>query len=233
MTRPICALIVDDEPLVRERLETLLQAEGNIEVVESCGDGVAAVEAVARLQPDLLFLDVQMPEMDGFAVIKALEPAPLPTIVFITAYDNYALRAFEVHAVDYILKPIDPARFRTALARARERIGRRDATRFVVRLGSLVHFVRADDVDWIAAAGNYARLHAGGRRHVVRTTLKTLEARLDSDTFQRIHRSTIVNLNRVASIEPRFHGEYVVIMRDGTRLTSSRTLSPRLRARLR
>jgi two-component system LytT family response regulator len=244
--------IVDDEPLARERIRTLLAAEDAVDIVAECGDGEAAVKAVAGERPDLLFLDIQMPEMDGFEVLQALDPRRLPAVVFVTAYDEYALRAFEVHAVDYVLKPIDAERFRTAMARVRERLGRAPAparrlaallealraerrrpVRFVVRNGDRLAFVRADDIDWIEAAGNYTKLHAGGRAHLMRGTLKAVEQRLDPEIFVRIHRSLIVNLDRVASVEPYFHGEYVVIMKDGTRLTSSRSHSGRLRHRLR
>ena len=253
MSARLRTVVVDDEPLARERIRTLLAAEGSVDVVAECGDGAAAVDAVTRVRPDLLFLDIQMPEMDGFEVLQALDPDRLPAIVFVTAYDEYALRAFDVHAVDYVLKPIDADRFRTAVARARERLGRpplppdrrlaalldvlraerRGPVRFVVRNGDRLGFVRADEVDWIEAAANYTKLHTGTRVHLMRGTLKAVEGRLDPETFVRIHRSVIVNLDRIAAVEPYFHGEYVVIMKDGTRLTSSRSHSAGLRARLR
>lgn len=232
MTRRLRAVVVDDEPLARERIETLLAEAGDIEVVQACGDGARAVEAVRANQPDLLFLDIQMPEMDGFAVLEALSPVPLPTVVFVTAHDDHALRAFDMHAVDYILKPINPERFRTALARARQRVGR-EAMRFVVRQAGRLHLVRADEIDWIEAAGNYARLHVGGRAHLIRATIASLADRLDRATFLRIHRSTIVNLDRVTTVAPHAHGEYVVLMQDGARLTSSRSYSAGLRRQLR
>jgi two-component system LytT family response regulator len=252
MTGRIRAVVVDDEPLARERIRALLEAEPAVEVVAECGDGGAAINAVSRHRPDLLFLDIQMPEMDGFEVLEALDPDRLPAVVFVTAYDEYALRAFDVHAVDYVLKPIDPDRFRTAVARARGRMvrpegsdrgvaalldalraERRGPVRFVVRNGERLGFVRADEIDWIESDGNYAKLHAAGRVHVMRATLKAVEHRLDPETFVRIHRSFIVNLDRVTTVEPYFHGEYVVIMKDGTKLTSSRSHSAALRARLR
>jgi two-component system, LytTR family, response regulator len=245
---------VDDEPLARERVRALLAAEDGVDVVAECGDGAAAVSTVAEQRPDLLILDIQMPEMDGFEVLDALEPDTLPAVVFVTAYDEYALRAFDVHAVDYVLKPIDPGRFHTALERARERLNtgaaalghatlrrllddlraaRPRPVRFVVRSGDRLGFVRADEVDWVESGGNYVKLHAGGRTHLMRGTLKAVEARLDHESFVQIHRSLIVNLDRVASLEPYFHGEYVVTMKDGSKLTSSRSHSARLRALVR
>lgn len=252
MTARIRTVVVDDEPLARERIRTLLADEAGIEIVAECGDGAAAVDAVFRNRPDLLFLDIQMPEMDGFEVLEALGRERLPAVVFVTAYDEYALRAFDVHAVDYVLKPIEPDRFRTALARVRDRLTRSLPTddrlaalldrqraerprpaRFVVRQGDRLSFVRAEEIEWIVSAGNYAKLHAGGRVHLMRGTLTAIEMRLDPDAFVRIHRSVIVNLDRIATVEPYFHGEYVVIMKDGTRLTSSRSHSASLRARMR
>ncbi|MEP7326164.1 MAG: LytTR family DNA-binding domain-containing protein [Gemmatimonadota bacterium] len=246
------AVIVDDEPLARERIRTLLGGYPEWAVAAECGDGLGAVAAIDREQPDLVFLDIQMPELDGFEVLEALGVETAPAIIFVTAFDEFALRAFEVSAVDYLLKPIDSARFELALSRARERLARQSrvpdlqleqlmefwqarqglATRFVVREGGKISFVRVQDVDWIDAAGNYVRLHAAGRQHLVRDTMKAVEARLDPAIFVRVHRSAIVNIDRVTALEPYFHGEYVVIMRDGSRLTSSRSHSERLRALL-
>ena len=224
--------IVDDEPLARERIRELLRAHGDIEVVAECADGRAAVAELPARAPDIVFLDIQIPEVDGFGVVEALGTGRLPEIVFVTAFDEYAVRAFEAEALDYLLKPVTAERFEAALARARARLGRY-ATRFVARDGARLVFVRAQDVDWIDAAGNYARLHAGGRTHLLRETLKSLESRLDPDEFVRVHRSAIVRVERIASLEPWFHGEYVVIMADGTRLTASRSYSARLRSLLR
>lgn len=248
----IRALIVDDEPLARERIRTLLAEAPDVQVVGECGDGVEAVRVIGSEKPDLVFLDIQMPELDGFEVLEAVGIEEAPVIVFITAFDEFALRAFEVSAVDYLLKPIEPARFTQALARVQERLARRSqdpgqeleqliefwrskqsyAARFVVRDGGRISFVRAQDVDWIDAAGNYVRLHTRGKEHLVRETMKSVESRLDPAVFIRVHRSAIVNIDRVAALEPYFHGEYVVIMRDGAKLTSSRTHSDRLRALL-
>ena len=251
MTR-LRTIVVDDEPLARERIRTLLAEDAEVRVVAECGDGAAAIESVIQHEPDLLFLDVQMPEMDGFAVLQSLPSEPFPAVVFVTAYDDYALRAFEVNAVDYLLKPLEAERFHATLKRVRERLARPGGAadselralraqlqaerpgpvRIVVRDGDRLSFVRADEVDWIDAAGNYAKLHAAGRTHLVRETMKSLVARLDPASFVRIHRSVIVNLDRIGSLEPYFHGEYVVTMKDGARFTSSRSHSERLRALL-
>lgn len=246
----IRVVVADDEPLARERIRTLLAAHPDVELVAECGDGEDAIQAVAARRPDLLFLDVQMPELDGFGVLAAFPPDERPHVVFVTAYDEHAVRAFEVNAIDYLLKPVEPRRFEAALARVRTRLagpsadrdtvleavlnelrrGRGYASRLVVRDGSRVSFVRVEDIDWIDAAGNYVKLHVAGNVHLLREPLKTLETRLDPDRFLRVHRSAIVNLERIASVEPYFHGEYTLTLRDGTRITSSRTHSARLRS---
>jgi two-component system LytT family response regulator len=248
----IRTLLADDEPLARERLRSLLQSAPDIELVAECVDGADAVAGIEKHAPDLLLLDIQMPELDGFEVLQAIATPP-PAIIFVTAYDAFALRAFEVAAVDYVLKPIEPVRFERSLERARAKLGgarpgvddavaallahvereRRGPERFVVRMGSRVSFVRADDVEWIEATGNYARLCAHGKTYLVRETMKSVEARLDPARFIRIHRSVIVHVDRIASMEPHLHGEWEVKMRDGTRFTSSRTHSDRLRALMR
>ncbi len=250
----IRALIVDDEPLTRERIRTLLAEHRDVEVIGECRDGQEAVNAILAEHPDLVFLDVQMPELDGFEVIKALSAEDLPAIVFVTAFDEYAIRAFEVNAIDYLLKPINPARFERAVRRAIDRLQQSNAreperklfdfverwraeqqyaTRFVVRSGSKLSFVRVSDVDWIDTADNYVRLHVSGREHLVRDTLKSVESQLHPEMFIRVHRSIIINLDRVETVEPYFHGEYVVTMKDGAKLTTSRSYSERLRTLLR
>jgi two-component system LytT family response regulator len=252
--RSLRAIVVDDEPLVRERLRSLLEDDGDVAIVAECGDGQSAVAAIAREKPDVLFLDIQMPELDGFEVLEALAPDAVPAVVFVTAYDDYAIKAFDVHAVDYVLKPIEPARVQLALTRARQRVSTSDATsvderlealldrirddrrrpvRFVVRTGDTISFVRADDVDWIEADGNYARLHYQGKNSLVRSTMKSLAVRLDPDRFVRVHRSVIVNADRIATLEPYFHGEYVITMKDGAKLHSSRSYSEELRRMIR
>lgn len=240
-------LIADDEPLARQRLRTLLLREADVTVVAECGDGDQAVAAVAEHRPDLAFLDVQMPLLDGFGVLAALEPEERPVVIFVTAYDHYALRAFEVHALDYLLKPFDRERFQKALQRARAEIQRtsrepdprvtalleevktrKPAERLLIKSSGRVYFVRTEDIDWVEAAGNYARLHSGGEMHLLRETMNGLEARLDPEKFLRIHRSTIVNIERVKELHPWFHGDYQVVLHDGTELTLSRSYRPRL-----
>ena len=239
-------VLVDDEPLARERLRSLLEGEPDVAVVAECADGVEAVAAVTGERPDLVFLDVQMPGMDGFEVLDALDPATLPAVVFVTAYDRYALKAFDVHAVDYLLKPFDRERFTAALERARLdlradaagrrilalvadlRRERRPQQRIVVKTAGRVFFLRPTEVDWMEAAGNYVRLHVGKETHLVRETMKGLEERLDPDTFVRIHRSRIVNLDRVRELQPWFHGEHLIVLETGEELTTSRRHSARL-----
>jgi two-component system LytT family response regulator len=250
----IRALIVDDEPLPRERIRALLAERREIEVIGECRDGHEAVTTILTEHPDLVLLDIQMPELDGFEVIQAISHEFLPAIVFVTAFDEHAIRAFEVNAIDYLLKPINAARFEKAVLRAVDRLTKPSArepdrqllafverlraerqytTRFVVRSGSKLSFVRAAEVDWIDVADNYVRLHVAGREHLVRDTLKSVEAQLDPEIFVRVHRSVIINLDRIALVEPHFHGEYVVTMKDGAKLTTSRSYSARLRALLR
>jgi two-component system LytT family response regulator len=239
----IRVLLVDDEPLARQRLRALLEAEPDMEIAGECADGGQAVEAIRRHRPDLVFLDVRMPELDGFGVLDALAEEPRPAVVFVTAYDRFALKAFEVNALDYLLKPFDRERFRKALERAREQIGRtqgeevsaqlrdllkdaRDGRKYldrvVIKSASRVFFLRVGEIDWIEAAGNYLKLHAGGEAHLLRETMNNLEARLDPACFLRIHRSTIVNIERIQELQPWFHGDYLVLLHDGTRLTLSR-----------
>lgn len=245
----IRAIIVDDEPLARERIKRFLAADAEIEVIGECDEGRAAVEHVERLKPDLLFLDIQMPEVDGFGVLEAIDEAEMPAVVFITAYDQYALRAFDVHAVDYLLKPFDRLRFEKALKRAKQQIQqRRDGEidrrlisllahvraeqkyleRVVIKSVGRVFFLKTDEIDWIEAEGNYVRLHAGGEAHLLRETMNRLETKLDPEKYLRIHRSTIVNIERIKELQPLFSGDYVVILRDGKQLTLSRSYRDKL-----
>jgi two-component system LytT family response regulator len=245
----IRALIVDDEPLARERLRALLAGDPDVEVVGECSDGREAIAAVREHRPDLLFLDVQMPKLDGFQVLEAIGPEHLPVVIFVTAYDCYALRAFEVHALDYLLKPFDRQRFDKALGRAKTRIqrsrtadvsqqlvglledvkaARKPLERLVIKSAGRVFFLRLEEIDWIEAAGNYTRLHVGSETHLLRETMGGLETKLDPDKFLRIHRSTIVNIERIQELQPWFHGDYVVILRDGTQLTMSRNYRQKL-----
>src|SRR5574338_1116412 len=246
-------VIADDEPLARERLRTLLAPESWAEIVAECQNAAEAVDAITRLKPDLVFLDVQMPGGTGFDVIDAVGAARMPLVIFVTAFDRYALRAFDVHALDYLLKPFDRERFQQALLRARQQLERKSTgdlerrllelvqdlrpaphklERFVVKSGGRVFFVRADEIDWIEAAGNYVKLHVGGDAHLFRETMNALEARLDPDFFYRIHRSHIVNIERVRELQPWFNGEYVVFLRNGTRLTLSRGYREKLQTRV-
>jgi len=242
------ALVVDDEPIARRRLRTLLKAEPAIEVIGECENGEEAVTSVRKLDPDLVFLDVQMPGLDGFEVIEALGPTACPAVIFVTAYDRYALDAFEVHAVDYLLKPFDRARLHDAVTRAlalapsrKQRLSAlvadigatRPVRRLVVRTRGRIYFVRADEIDWIEATGHYLTLHTGHESHMVRETMAGLEARLDPEHFLRIHRSTIVNVDRIKELQPTFHGEYLVTLLGGTRLQCSRSYAGRLDGLLR
>ena len=244
----IRALIVDDEPLSRERVRMLLGTHPEVQVVGECADGREAVSAIRAETPDLVFLDIQMPELDGFDVLQQLHGTRMPAVIFVTAYDEYAIRAFEVNAVDYLLKPVDPARFAAALERVTrsrpddvvervlsvvESIKRpRYRTRFVVRDAKGAFFLPADAITWLEAADNYVRLHTAGNAYLLRETLKNIEASLDPERFVRVHRSAMVNLEKIARVEPWTRGEYVIILRDGTRLTSSKAYGGSFRALL-
>lgn len=246
----IRTLIVDDEIIARDRVRRFLGGEPDVEVVGECGNGVDAVAAVKKFAPDLMFLDVQMPEMTGFEVIKTLGAARPPVVVFITAYDQFAIRAFEVHALDYLLKPFTRDRFRQAVRYAREQLeqrrtgdvddrlralledlkgsGQKYLERLVVKSSGRVYFLKAADVDWIEASGNYVTLHAGRETHLLRETMNHLEGKLDPERFLRIHRSRLVNIDRIKELHPLFNGDYTVVMRDGTELTLTRTYRDRL-----
>ncbi len=248
----IRTIIVDDEPMARDRVRALLARQPDIEVVGECTDGPQAVAAIDRLAPQLVFLDVQIPGLDGFGVLRAVTPERMPLVVFTTAYDEYALRAFDVHALDYLLKPFDSQRFYNTLDRARERIERQRAgelgkrllamvqdlkpegpqasDRLVVKSGGRIFFVRLDEIDWIDAAGNYVRLHVKNETHLFRETMNAIEKRLDS-RFVRIHRSHIVNADRIKELLPS-DGEHTVVLQSGTRLTLSRGYKGRLQERL-
>jgi two-component system, LytTR family, response regulator len=228
-------VIADDEPLARERLRMLLAGEAWLQIVAECQNGTEAIEAIDRLQPDLVFLDVQMPGATGFEVIDAVRVQHMPLVVFVTAFDKYALRAFDVHALDYLLKPFDRERFEQSLARARQQLERPSNGDLERRLLALVQDLRPTprlERFVIEAAGNYVKLHVGGEAHLFRETMSALESRLDSDTFFRIHRSHIVNIERVKELQPWFNGEYVVFLRSGTRLTLSRGYREKLQERI-
>ena len=221
----IRALIVDDEDPARGNLKALLRAHGDIELAGECDNGEAALAAIRELRPDLLFLDIQMPECDGFDVMEMLGGATPAAVIFVTAYDQHALRAFDVGALDYLLKPYSDERFSTALARARERLKRDQETpvRLVLKSAGQVLFLPTADIDWISAADYYASLHAGAQTHLLRRSLAELEQDLDPAQFCRIHRSTIINLDRLQSIELGEDGEYEALLSDGVRLRVSKT----------
>ncbi len=245
----IRTLLVDDESLAREGLRELLAQEPDLEIIGECRDGFEAVAALDKEKIDLLFLDVQMPELDGFEVLAAISPEHTPEVIFVTAYDEYALQAFNVHAVDYLLKPLAPERFHIALAHARNQIQwrmgrtldenvtallrsvreqRKAWERVLVKTGGRLWVVKTNEIDWIGAEADYACLHAQSKKHLLRETLSALESHLDSQKFLRIHRSTIVNLDRIQALESLSHGEMALILKDGTRLTASRNYRARL-----
>jgi len=239
----IRALIVDDEPPARDLIAQLLRDEPDVEVVGECANGRKAVAAIERLAPDLVFLDVQMPGLDGFGVLAELSVERWPLIVFVTAYDTHAVRAFEVHALDYLLKPFEYDRLHQAVQRARAQLSRRDGEshqsqllallediqkqsenwdRLAVRDSRRITFLKPDEIDWIEADGNYLRLHVGSKSYLLRQTMSTAETRLAPKKFLRISRSALVNLERVKEWQPLFHGDSVLTLEDGTRLTVSR-----------
>ena len=245
----IRTLIVDDEPLARDCVRLALRDEPAAEVAAECGDGASAVRAIRDLRPDVVFLDVQMPEMDGFAVVEEVGAAAMPPVVFVTAFDRYAVRAFQAHALDYVLKPFENARLVEALRRARAHLAdRRDGElgrrlsallgdrvdqempvrRFAVRDNERVRFVPAAEVDWIEADGNYVVLHAGQGRHRLRLTLASLLRRLDPARFAQVHRSAIVNVDKVREVQAWFGGDYIAVLHTGEELRVSRTYAPLL-----
>ena len=251
--KKIKVLVADDEPLARERLSGLLSQEPDIEMVGQARDGEEAVTAIHDDSPDLVFLDVQMPQMNGFDVIEAVGSDKMPLVIFVTAYDQHALKAFQVRALDYLLKPFDRERFKDALGRARKQLERdengdlgkrllalvkdlrRDqpkSDRLVVKSGGRLFFLRTDEIDWVEAAGNYVRLHVGPGSHLLRETMNAIEGRLDPEKFFRIHRSRIVNMERIQELQPWLNGEYAVPLRTGTRLTLSRGYREKLQDRL-
>jgi two-component system, LytTR family, response regulator len=235
--KKIRTLIVDDEPLARSNVAVLLRRDPEIDIVGECGSGPEAVEEVRRTKPELLFLDVQMPECDGFDVVELLGKDLPPAIVFVTAYDQYALRAFEAGALDYLLKPFDNVRFEVALGRAKRRISpgedqRRKLDRMMVKSAGEIGFVKVSDIDWIEAADYYACLHIGSKSHLVRRSLAELEQDLDPAEFCRVHRSGIVNLQRVRGLKLNQDGEYEVVLEHGARVRLSRRCRKHLEARL-
>lgn len=241
--KAIRVMIVDDEPIACRRVQRLLKTEPDVEIVKTAANGRDAVEGIQKLSPDLVFLDIQMPGMDGFEVLKSLDAEHLPHIVFVTAYDRYAIRAFEVHALDYLLKPFDQERFKESLLRAKDEIMKdrgkllnrgllslleeikpasKYLERLVVKTSGRVFFLKTDEIDWIEAQGKYVNIHVRKEAHLVREGMNSLEASLNPRKFVRIHKSSIVNIDQIAQLQPWFHGDYRVILRDGTTLTLSR-----------
>ena len=260
LERPVARLrtvIVDDEPTARRGVRLLLERDSGVDIVGEAAGGAEAADLIKREKPDLVFLDVQMPGCDGFEALSKVGASAAPAVVFVTAYDEHALHAFEVNAVDYLLKPYDDARFAAALHRAKEEVRRRQADTVNARLTQLldylqhdgarapakdeapgerilikssgeIFFLKAEEIDWIEAEGDYMKFHVAGRAHLMRETMARLEARLDPKRFIRIHRSTIVNIDRLRKLSPSFAGEYAVILHDGTKLKLSRGYHDRI-----
>ena len=247
-------VIVDDEPIAREGVRTQLLREPEVQIVAECGDGLEAVETIRELSPDLVFLDVQMPGMDGFEVVQTLGIDAMPALVFVTAYDKYALQAFEVNAVDYLLKPFDSERFQRAFQRARLEIQRKTAEtineklvallesmrpehryleRLVVKSGGRIFFLPVSEIDWIESADNYVNLHSGRESHLIRETLTSLETKLNPEEFLRIRHSAIVNVTKIKELHPLFKGEYEIVLHNAAKLTSSRRYRHKLEMLLR
>ncbi|MGZ5433629.1 MAG: LytR/AlgR family response regulator transcription factor [Thermoanaerobaculia bacterium] len=228
-------VIVDDEPLARQVVRMLVASDRELTIAGECS-GVDAAEVIARERPDILFLDIQMPEVDGFDVLERVGADTVPAVVFVTAYDEYALRAFEVHALDYLLKPFDDRRFYAALSRAKEQVRAKSPSsfvrRFLVRTRDKVLFIKADDLEWIEAADYYVSLHAGGKSYLLRQTMAEIERQLDPSKFVRVHRSAIVNLDRVKEMHPLFRGDCALVLADGTQLRLSRARREEFERRL-
>jgi two-component system LytT family response regulator len=250
---PIRVLLVDDEPLARAMLREMLQNEPDVTIIGESVNGCEALEAIRAHSPDLLFLDVQMPELGGFDVLEGLREKQIPYVIFVTAYDQYAVRAFEVHALDYLLKPFDRERFDVSWQRAKAQImrdrnggtdqrilalleelkaGHKYLERLVIKAGGRIYFLETNEIDWIGAEGNYVAVHSAKKSHLLRETISGLESQLDPKKFVRIHRSSIVRIDRIQELQPWFHGEYRIILQDGTQLTLSRNYRDNLQEAL-
>jgi two-component system LytT family response regulator len=256
-TDKIRALIVDDEPIARRGIRTNLKTEPDVEIIGECSNGREAVAAIEKQKPDLIFLDVQMPLLDGFGVVETLGAENLPAVVFVTAFDEHAIRAFEINALDYLLKPVDPERFQKTLERARGQIKNSKARGFNEKISALLEnletaapkssaylerivikdagritFVDADEIIWISSEGNYVKIHASGKSYLLRETMDAMERKLDPQKFLRLRRSTIVRIEKIKELYPLFNGEFQVILKDGTKLSSSRRYRQNLDALL-
>ena len=251
----IRVVIADDEPLARNRIRRLLSGDKDIEIVAECKNGKETVAALDQHQPDLLFLDVEMPEVDGFGVLEQVGAENMPVVIFVTAYDQYAVQAFETHALDYLLKPFDEDRFHKALQRARFQVERSRtgeittrllamlhdvrpqptpaSDRLVIKSGGRIVFLKSEEIDWVEAAANYVRIHTGNEEYLMRETMNAFEAKLDSRRFMRIHRSIIVNLEKIRELQPCNNGEYIVVLRTGKELSLSRSFRDRIQDYLR
>lgn len=249
----IKTIIVDDVELARDRINMLLD-DAEIEIIAECENGREAIEAIRNLQPDLVFLDVQMPKIDGFDVINAIGVDKMPIVIFVTAYDEFALRAFEVNAVDYLLKPFDEQRLAKAVARAKGELKKQKSSpdieqklrnllkeirsepyylrRIPVKTARGTILILTEEIDWIASSGHYLELHVGDETHLIREKLSNIEAKLDPQLFMRIHRSTIINLDRIKSLHPLFNGDHLVILKNGRELNLSRTYHEKLMTQL-
>lgn len=245
----IRTIIADDMPLARSRIRRFLKTDSEIEVMCECSCGGEAIEAINNLKPDLVFLDVEMPEITGFEVLQAIKSDPMPVVIFVTAYDQFTLRAFDFHALDYLLKPFDEARLKRALERAKRELKQTRQTdinqqlesvlkngktepkflkRIAIKSGERTVFLPADDIDWVSTAGNYLELHVGKQTHLIRERMCELESKLDPTKFVRIHRLSLINIERVRELQPLFNGDYVVILHNGRQLILSRTYREKL-----
>ena len=251
-TTTVKVLIIDDESLARETIDLLLRDQAEVEVIGECKDGAEAVEMIRKLNPDLVFLDIQMPELNGFEVIEEIGPEKMPSVIFATAFDEYAIKAFDAHAMDYLLKPFDDYRFEVALKRALAQIKQKELGSLSERLSALmdegkvesvedevldrimikerggVVFIKTEDIDFVEAAGDYVVMYVGQKKHMTRESMTKMEGKLGVKNFARIHRSTIVNLERIKELKPYFHGDYLVYLKDGRELKLSRRYWSRL-----
>jgi two-component system, LytTR family, response regulator len=253
MAEAIRAAIVDDEDLGRRKISRMLKEDGEVDIVGEFAGGEETIRVLCDLKPELLFLDVKMPGMDGFALLRELSATFTPFVIFVTAFDQHAIQAFQVHALDYLLKPFDRARFQDALLRAKEQVHQRrngslnqkimellsetnhapqPKERIMVKSAGRISFLKTDEIDWIEAQGDYVRLYAQGRKFLIREKIGEMEHQFAGDRFIRIHRSTIVNVERIKEMQPLFYGEYAVILNDGTRLTLSRSFREKVFSRL-